>query len=147
MLSFVVYKATLWFATPKDYYLKGRRVMKTVFAFYRGKTSEEMREQKKYCDMYASIQGWEIEEEFYSSGNMIGLPDKLFVIREAALNHEFDILLVYEYKNVGRYPEETSQAINWFKENSIDVVSVKYEKRDFRKEALKIIKDINLSKI
>ena len=121
--------------------------MKKVFAFYRGKTNEEVREQKKYCDMYASIQGWEIEEEFYSSGNMIGLPDKLFVIREAALNHEFDILLVYEYKNVGRYPEETSQAINWFKENSIDVVSVKYEKRDFRKEALKIIKDINLSKI
>ena len=117
--------------------------MKKVFAFYRGKTSEEVREQKKYCDMYVAIQGWKIEEEFYSSGNFIGSPDKLFVLRDAALSHEFDILLVYEYKNVGRYPEETSQAINWFKENSIDVVSVKYEKRDFCKEAMKIIKNIN----
>ncbi|MGN0181249.1 MAG: recombinase family protein [Candidatus Ornithomonoglobus sp.] len=120
--------------------------MKQVICLYRGATAEETEKQKTACHIYAGLQGWDIRKEYFGFGrNQAADPDALTAVRNAALNREFDTLLVYEYNNIGRFEQETPMAISWFIQNNIDVVSVKHENRDFENEVLQIIKQNNIS--
>lgn len=90
--------------------------------------------QKTLCHSYAKLQKWTIEKELfeYDADSLNSLSD----LREAALNGEFDILLLCEYNNLGRDVMETPFAASWFLANDIEIVSVKCEKRDFEQEKL-----------
>lgn len=117
--------------------------MKTIFSLYRAKTKQEVKRQKTACEIYSDLQEWTISKEFIECEEDSNDFDPLLEIRTAALNGEFDVLLVYEYDNVGRDTLETPFAICWFVDNNIDVVSVKYEKRSFDKEIHQLIKRYN----
>lgn len=119
--------------------------MKKIITLYRGKTIDEIERQKRACRMYAELQGWVIVKEFSECGGYYkNTTDALMNIHDIALNEGFDILLVYEYSNLGRDSQETPFAASWFIGNNIDVVSVKYEKRNFKKEKLQLIREKEL---
>ena len=121
--------------------------MKRVFCLYRGKTEEDINRQRIACEIYAGLQGWIIQKEFSEtcddddvSGDAVNFDDAISILRYAALDHGFDVLLVYEYDNIGRDKEETPLAVAWFTDNNIDVVSVKYENRDFNGERSRLVR-------
>lgn len=116
--------------------------MKKVFSLYRGK-SEEIQRQRIGCHICAGLQGWIIGKEFYEPQDSNNISDdSIMAIRGAAINKEFNVLMVYEYDNIGRDKYETPFAVKWFIDNNIDVVSVKYENRDFDKEINEILESI-----
>lgn len=117
--------------------------MKKIFSLYRANTMEEVKKQKTACKIYANLQGWTVSKEFMECTEDGNDFDPLLEIKTAALNCKFDVLLVYEYDNVGRDVIETPFAICWLIDNNIDVVSVKYERRDFDKERYQLIKQYN----
>ena len=101
---------------------------------------EEIEAQKMACYIYAKLQGWTISKEFSEINDVYeNKTDSLQVIHDVVLNGELDTLLVYEFNNLSKDDIEIPLAVSWFVENGIDIVSVKYEKRDFEKEKTLII--------
>jgi len=118
--------------------------MKKIYALYRGNNTEEIEAQKLACYSYAKLQGWTITKEFSEEGS--GYEDKkdsLRFIHDEALKERLDILLVYDFKNISWDEMEIPYAASWFVENGIDIVSVKYDKRDFEKERRESLNNIN----
>ena len=109
--------------------------MKKIYCLYRGKNQKEIRKQEDECRLYAVSRGWKIEREFYECEQSNNEQrDAITIIHDKALNKKFDTLLLYEYDSIGREACETPFAVQFFRNKHIDVISVKPEKRDFKRE-------------
>ena len=117
--------------------------MKKIYALYRGNNTEEIEAQKLACYIYAKLQGWTITKEFSENNVSDDKKDSLRFIHDEALKEGLDILLVYDFNNISRDEMEIPFAASWFIEIGVDVVSVKYDKRDFEKERRKALNTIN----
>ena len=117
--------------------------MKKVYCLYRG-NKKGIEAQKLACYIYAKLQGWTITKEFSEENNdSEDEKDSLILIHDDALKEGFDILLVYDYDNISKDQMEIPLSASWFIENGIDIVSVKYDKRDFKKERRKALNNMN----
>ena len=117
--------------------------MKRVYALYRVSTKkqvdvnvDDIPMQENACRDFAERQGWMIEKEFKEKG-ISGFKvsaekrDAIQDLKEAATNHEFDILLVFMFDRLGRIESETPFVLQWFAENGVEVWSVKEGQQKF----------------
>ena len=117
--------------------------MKKVYCLYRVSTkkqvdvnTDDIPMQKVECHRFAEAQGWEIVKEFSEkgvSGFKVHADDRDAIqeLKKAALNHEFDILLVFMFDRIGRIDDETPFIVEWFVHNGIEVWSVKEGEQRF----------------
>ena len=110
--------------------------MKRVNCLYRVYTkkqvdvnSDDISMQKISCHEFASRQGWVITNEFSEkgvSGFKVSANDRDAIqdLKNAALNDEFDILLVFMFDRIGRIDDETPFVVEWFVHHGIEVWSV-----------------------
>lgn len=109
---------------------------KRVYILYRVSTKkqvdvlkDDIPMQRIACHEFVEKQdNWVIAKEFYEkgvSGFKVSAKDRDVIqdLREAALNHEFDILLVYMFDRLGRIDKETPFVVEWFIEHGIEVWS------------------------
>ena len=87
--------------------------------------------QKKACHEFAAKQNnWIIVKEFYEKG-VSGFSvyaddrDEIIKLRNAAFQHEFDVLLVFMFDRLGRREDESPFILKWFVEQGVEVWSVK----------------------
>ena len=84
--------------------------------------------QKTACRRYADEQGFEIVKEFQElgvSGFKVSAKkrDALQDIRQMVLDRKFDVLLVFMVDRIGRIASESSELVEWFIEQGIEVWS------------------------
>ena len=85
--------------------------------------------QRIRCREYAAAQGWnivfELQEEGISGYKVRAADrDKIQLIKEYALNKQFDILLVFMFDRIGRIADETPFVVEWLVNHGIRVISV-----------------------
>ena len=117
--------------------------MKRVYALYRVSTAKQVDRvscgnttkddipmQRIACHNFAERQqDWEIIREFEEKG-VSGFKvsaenrDAIQDLKEAALHHEFDVLLVFMFDRLGRIENETPFVLQWFAEHGVEVWSV-----------------------
>ena len=108
--------------------------MKRVYCLYRVSTKKQVDKnendipmQKTACrDFAASRPEWMILKEFSEkgiSGYKVSADDRDAIqeLKEAALNKEFDILLVFMFDRIGRIDDETPFVVEWFAKHGIEV--------------------------
>ena len=107
---------------------------KRVFCLYRVSTTGQVEKddipmQKEYCRKFiAEHPDWELKQELYEKG-VSGFKksakerDAIQEIQAAAVQGEFDILLVYMFDRLGRRDDETPFVVEWFVRNGIEVWS------------------------
>lgn len=109
--------------------------IKVVYCLYRVSTKGQVDKndipmQKQACREFAAKQeGWLIKKEFQEkgvSGFKVSANDRDAVqeLKTAALNKEFDVLLVFMFDRIGRIDHETPFLVEWFIKNGIEVWSV-----------------------
>ena len=107
---------------------------KRVYTLYRVSTMGQVEKddipmQKEACRSFAKQQGWEIVKEFSEKG-VSGFKksakerDQVQRLQQAAVNGEFDILLVFMFDRLGRRDDETPFIVEWFVKQGIEVWSV-----------------------
>ena len=111
------------------------RVILRVHVLYRVSTKKQVDKQKDdipmqriACQQFAEEKGWVITKEFYEkgvSGFKVSAKDRDAIqdLKEAALNKEFDVLLVYMFDRLGRIDSETPFVVEWFVKQGIQVWS------------------------
>ena len=114
--------------------------MKIAYCLYRVSTKKQVQDadgdgvkddiplQQIVCKDFAARQGWIIGKEFYErgvSGYKVSADSRDVIqdLRQAALNKEYDILLVYMFDRIGRRDDETPFVVEWFARNGIEVWS------------------------
>ena len=107
---------------------------KRVYALYRVSTlgqveKDDIPMQKQCCHDFADQNGWTIVKEFSEKGvsgykKSASERDAIQQLRKAAMNKEFDILLVFMFDRLGRKDDETPFVVKWFVEQGIEVWSV-----------------------
>ena len=111
--------------------------MKRVYALYRVSTAkqvdvtkDDIPMQKIACHEFSERQrDWEIIKEFEEKG-ISGFKvsaenrDAIQDLKESAMKHEFDVLLVFMFDRLGRIENETPFVLQWFAEHGIEVWSV-----------------------
>jgi site-specific DNA recombinase len=129
--------------------------MKRVWNLYRVSTKGQVNSdddipmQKKACHNFADKQGdWKITNELFERGvsgwsKSADERDALNTIREAAVNKEFDILLVFMFDRLGRREDETPFVINFLHQNNVEVWSVQEGKRKMDSHVDKLINYIS----
>lgn len=109
--------------------------IKIVYCLYRVSTigqvdKNDIPMQKQSCREFAQRQnGWSIKKEFQEkgvSGYKVSANDRDAVqeLKAAALNNEFDVLLVFMFDRLGRIDNETPFVVEWFIQHGIEVWSV-----------------------
>ena len=111
--------------------------MKRVYTLYRVSTTrqvdiikDDIPMQRIACHDFADrFPDWEIVKEFEEkgiSGYKVSAEDRDAIqdLKEAALNHEFDVLLVFMFDRLGRMENETPFVLQWFVEHGIEMWSV-----------------------
>ena len=110
--------------------------MKRVNCLYRVSTKKQVDIQKDdipmqrtACREFAERQGWVISNEFAEKGvsgfkTSANNRDAIQDLKSAALNGEFDILLVFMFDRIGRIENETPFIVEWFTKHGIEVWSV-----------------------
>lgn len=107
-----------------------------VYVLYRVSTKKQVDKQKDdipmqriACHEFADgKEGWVITKEFYEKG-ISGFKvsaenrDAIQDLKKAALNKEFDILLVYMFDRLGRIESETPFVLEWFINQGMQVWS------------------------
>ena len=93
------------------------------------KAENDIPMQKKACHEFAESKGWTIIKEHAElgvSGFKVAAADRdeLQGIKREAEKHEFDILLVFMYDQLGRNLNETPFIAEWFTKKGIHVWSV-----------------------
>lgn len=113
---------------------KTNKIMR-VYVLYRVSTKKQVDKQKDdipmqriACQEFADEKGWIITKEFYEkgvSGFKVSAEDRDAIqdLKEAALNKEFDVLLVYMFDRLGRIDSETPFVVEWFINQGIQVWS------------------------
>ena len=89
-----------------------------------------------------------IIKEFYEkgvSGFKVSAKDRDAIqdLKEAALNHEFDVLLVYMFDRLGRRDDETPFVVEWFVKQGIEVWSTQEGQQRFDNQADKLLNYIH----
>ena len=113
--------------------------MKRVYCLYRVSTKKQVDKndknendipmQKTACRDFASgQQDWTILKEFSEkgiSGYKVSADDRDAIqeLKEAALNDEFDILLVFMFDRIERIDDETPFVVEWFAKHGVEVWS------------------------
>ena len=117
--------------------------MNRVHCLYRVSTKQQVDKEKNdipmqrlACREFAESQNWVISKEFEEkgvSGFKVSANDRDAIqeLKEAALNHEFDILLVFMFDRIGRIDDETPFVVEWFVKHGIEVWSVKEGEQRF----------------
>jgi len=108
--------------------------MKRVYCLYRVSTlgqvdKEDIPMQREACQEFAKSKGWVITEEFSEkgiSGFKVSSENReaLQSIKKAAIQKQFDVLLVFMFDRLGRRDDETPFIVEWFVKNGIEVWSV-----------------------
>lgn len=108
--------------------------MKRAYCLYRVSTlgqvdKDDIPMQRKSCRDFAQQKGWQILEEFSEkgvSGFKVSAEEReaLVSIKQAAIQKQFDVLLVYMFDRLGRRDDETPFVVEWFVKNGIEVWSV-----------------------
>ena len=108
--------------------------MKKVHCLYRVSTlgqadKEDIPMQREACHEFANSKGWRITEEFFEKGvSGFNVPSEkreaLQELKKAAIQKQFDILLVFMFDRLGRRDDETPFIVEWFVKNGIEVWSV-----------------------
>lgn len=111
---------------------------------YDDKHNADIPMQRKECHKFAQAQGWTIvmeEQEEGVSGHKVRAADrdKLQLIKEAALQKKFDILLVFMFDRIGRIADETPFVVEWFVKNGIQVWSTQEGEQRFETHADKLM--------
>ena len=100
--------------------------MKRVYCLYRVSTAQQVDVvkddipmQRIACHDFAARMGWTIlveKEEKGISGFKVSAEkrDAIQELKEAALNKEFDVLLVFMFDRLGRIENETPFVLEWF---------------------------------
>lgn len=122
--------------------------MKRVYTLYRVSTKKQVNisedhandipMQRGACQEFVKYrQDWEIVKEYEEKG-VSGFKvsaknrDAIIDLQEAALNKEFDVLLVFMFDRIGRIDDETPFIVEWFvKTAGIEVWSVKEGEQRF----------------
>lgn len=109
-------------------------LMKRVHCLYRVSTrgqldKEDIPMQREACHEFANSKGWRITEEFFEKGvSGFNVPSEkreaLQELKKAAIQKQFDILLVFMFDRLGRRDDETPFIVEWFVKNGIEVWSV-----------------------
>lgn len=118
--------------------------MKRVYCLYRVSTKKQVDKnendipmQKTACRDFASSRPeWMILKEFSEkgvSGYKVSADDRDAIqeLKEAALNDEFDILLVFMFDRIGRIDDETPFVVEWFAKHGIEVWSTQEGQQRF----------------
>ena len=111
--------------------------MKRVYTLYRVSTTrqvdvvkDDIPMQRIACHDFADrFPDWEIIQEFEEkgiSGYKVSAEkrDAIQDLKEAALNNEFDVLLVFMFDRLGRMKNETPFVLQWFVDHGIEMWSV-----------------------
>jgi len=94
-------------------------------------TDDDIPMQRNACREFVKTkENWQITNELYEKGvsgwsKKAEERDEMNVIREGAINKEFDILLVFMYDRLGRREDETPFVVQFLIEQGIEVWSVK----------------------
>lgn len=125
--------------------------MKKAYCLYRVSTKKQVDKakddipmQKIACTEFAEQNGWVIAKEFYEkgvSGFKVSANDRDAIqdLKEAALNHEFDVLLVYMFDRLGRRDDETPFVVEWFVKQGIEVWSSQEGQQRFENQTDKLL--------
>ena len=117
--------------------------MKIAYTLYRVSTKKQVDKQKddipmqkEACREFAQRMGWKIGKEFLEkgvSGFKVSAEDRDAIkeLREAALNGEFQVLLVYMFDRIGRIDNETPFVVEWFVKQGVEVWSVQEGEQKF----------------
>lgn len=135
-------------AICKNNSMEGTEEMKRVYTLYRVSTKKQVNisenhendipMQRGACQEFVKYRkDWEIVKEFEEKG-VSGFKvsaknrDAILDLQEAALNKEFDILLVFMFDRIGRIDDETPFIVEWFvKTAGVEVWSVKEGEQRF----------------
>ena len=108
--------------------------MKRVYCLYRVSTlgqvdKDDIPMQREACREFANEKGWRIVEEFSEkgvSGYKVATENReaLQLLKKAATQKLFDVLLVFMFDRLGRRDDETPFVVEWFVKNGIEVWSV-----------------------
>ncbi len=129
--------------------------MKRVYTLYRVSTKKQVNYsedhendipmQREACHEFVKqMPGWEIVKEFEEkgvSGYKVSAKDRdaILDLQEAALNKEFDVLLVFMFDRIGRIDNETPFIVEWFvKTAGVEVWSVKEGEQRFESHVDKL---------
>ena len=93
-------------------------------------TKDDIPMQRIACHEFAERQGWTITKEYSEkgiSGFKVSAEDRDAIqdLKTAALNKEFDVLLVFMFDRIGRIDDETPFVVEWFVHHVIEVWSLK----------------------
>lgn len=125
--------------------------IKKVYCLYRVSTKKQVDKlqddipmQKIACHEFAEKQGWLIEKEFLEkgvSGFKVSANDRDAIqdLKEAALNKEFNVLLVYMFDRLGRRDDETPFVVEWFAKQGIEVWSTQEGQQQFENHTDKLL--------
>ena len=125
--------------------------MKRVYCLYRVSTAQQVDVvkddipmQRIACHDFAARIGWTIlveKEEKGISGFKVSAEkrDAIQELKEAALNKEFDVLLVFMFDRLGRIENETPFVLEWFADHGIEVWSVNEGQQKFDQHVDKLM--------
>ena len=125
--------------------------MKRVYCLYRVSTAQQVDVvkddipmQRIACHDFAARMGWTIlveKEEKGISGFKVSAEkrDAIQELKEAALNKEFDVLLVFMFDRLGRIENETPFVLEWFADHGIEVWSVNEGQQKFDQHVDKLM--------
>ena len=108
------------------------------------KTKDDIPMQREACHEFAEKMGWTIGKEFLEkgvSGFKVSASDRDAIqdLKAAALNKEFDILLVFMFDRIGRIDDETPFIVEWFVKQGIRVWSVHEGEQRFESHVDKLM--------
>ena len=124
--------------------------MKRVVCLYRVSTvgqvdHDDIPMQKIACREFAATHpDWEIIEEISEkgvSGYKVSSDDRdaIIEIKKKAMNHEFDVLLVFMFDRLGRRDDETPFVVQWFVQQGIEVWSTREGEQRFDSHVDKLL--------
>ncbi len=126
--------------------------MKRVYCLYRVSTKKQVDKnkndipmQRDACREFAARQNdWMIEKEYEEkgvSGYKVSASsrDAIQKLKEAAVQGEFDILLVFMFDRIGRIDDETPFVVEWFVKHGIEVWSSQEGQQRFENHTDKLL--------
>jgi len=123
---------------------------KRVYCLYRVSTlgqveKDDIPMQKQSCHEYVSKNPeWKIAKEFSEkgvSGFKVSAKDRDAIqdLQKAAIEKEFDILLVFMFDRIGRKEDETPFVVEWFVQHGVEVWSVNEGQQRFDNHVDKLL--------
>lgn len=125
--------------------------MKRVYCLYRVSTKKQVDKneddipmQRGACREFAArFDDWQIVKEFSEkgvSGYKVSAEDRDVIqeLKKAALNNEFDVLLVFMFDRIGRIEYETPFVVQWFAEHGVEVWSAREGEQRFENHVDKL---------